>query len=232
MKINQKYVSFYYQGMTEVPDMQLERSKTALLIIDMQKEFVNRDCGDYLKAKEAGDEERWIPYHDRLDQVVIPNTKRLIQFFRENGMEVKYGRIACLKENGKDRARVQSTYGWNNIHVPVGTREAEMVGELAPMPDDIVGNKTTDSVSLGTNYTQLLRNMGIDTVVVTGIVTDQCVASSVRVLADQGFQIICVEDCCAAPDMELHDAELKIMNILYCNVLSTDETIEVLKTAK
>ena len=55
MKINQKYVSFYYQGMTEVPDMQLERSKTALLIIDMQKEFVNRDCGDYLKAKEAGD---------------------------------------------------------------------------------------------------------------------------------------------------------------------------------
>ena len=98
MKINQKYVSFYYQGMTEVPDMQLERSKTALLIIDMQKEFVNRDCGDYLKAKEAGDEERWIPYHDRLDQVVIPNTKRLIQFFRENGMEVTYGRIACLKE--------------------------------------------------------------------------------------------------------------------------------------
>ena len=226
MKINQKYVSFYYQGMTEVPDMQLERSKTALLIIDMQKEFVNRDCGDYLKAKEAGDEERWIPYHDRLDQVVIPNTKRLIQFFRENGMEVTYGRIACLKENGKDRARVQSTYGWNNIHVP------EMVDELAPMPDDIVVNKTTDSVSLGTNYTQLLRNMGIDTVVVTGIVTDQCVASSVRVLADQGFQIICVEDCCAAPDMELHDAELKIMNILYCNVLSTDETIEVLKTAK
>ena len=180
MKINQKYVSFYYQGMTEVPDMQLERSKTALLIIDMQKEFVNRDCGDYLKAKEAGDEERWIPYHDRLDQVVIPNTKRLIQFFRENGMEVTYGRIACLKENGKDRARVQSTYGWNNIHVPVGTREAEMVDELAPMPDDIVVNKTTDSVSLGTNYTQLLRNMGIDTVVVTGIVTDQCVASSVR----------------------------------------------------
>ena len=164
--------------------------------------------------------------------MVIPNTKRLIQFFRENGMEVTYGRIACLKENGKDRARVQSTYGWNNIHVPVGTREAEMVDELAPMPDDIVVNKTTDSVSLGTNYTQLLRNMGIDTVVVTGIVTDQCVASSVRVLADQGFQIICVEDCCAAPDMELHDAELKIMNILYCNVLSTDETIEVLKTAK
>ena len=52
MKINQKYVSFYYQGMAEVPDMQLERSKTALLIIDMQKEFVNRDCGDYLRQRK------------------------------------------------------------------------------------------------------------------------------------------------------------------------------------
>ena len=232
MKINPKYVSFYYQGMEEVPDMELDKKKTALLVIDMQKEFVNRDCGDYLKAKEAGDEERWIPYHDRLDQVVVPNIRRLIDYFRENDMEVTYGRIACLKENGRDRSRVQSTYGWNNIYLPINSREAEMVDELAPLPDEIVVNKTTDSVSLGTNYTQLLHNMGIDTVVVTGIVTDQCVASSVRVLADQGFQIICVEDCCAAPDMELHDMELKIMNILYCNVLSTDETLEELKTAK
>ena len=52
MKINPKYVSFYYQGMEEVPDMELDKKKTALLVIDMQKEFVNRDCGDYLKAKE------------------------------------------------------------------------------------------------------------------------------------------------------------------------------------
>lgn len=228
MKINQKYLSFYYQGMSEVPDMVIDKDKTALLIIDMQKEFVNRDCGDYLHAKENGDEERWIPYHDRLDQIVIPNTKRLIDFFRSHEMDVTYGRIACLKKDGSDRARVQSTYGWNNIYVHVDSREAAMVDELAPMPDDIVVNKTTDSVSLGTNYTQLLRNKGITTLVVTGIVTDQCVASSVRVLADQGFEIICVEDCCAAPDMDLHDAELKIMNVLYCNVLSTNETLEVL----
>lgn len=231
MKINKKYLSFYYNGMEEVPDMEIDRKKTALLIIDMQKEFISRDCGDYLHAKENGDEERWIPYHDRLDQIVIPNTKRLIDFFRKNEMEVTYGRIACLKKDGSDRARVQSTYGWNNIHVHVDTREAEMVDELAPEPDDIVVNKTTDSVPLSTNYTELMRNMGIDTLVVTGIVTDQCVASSVRVLADQGFKIICVEDCCAAPDMELHDMELKIMNVLYCNVLSTDETIDFLSEA-
>lgn len=228
MKINPKYQSFYYQGMEEAPDPEISLEKTALLIIDMQKEFVNRDCGDFLHAVEQGDGERWIPYHDRLDQVVVPNIKRLIEFFREHKMQVTYGRIACLKKDGSDRARVQSTCGWNNIHIHVNSVEAEMVDELAPLPDDIIVNKTTDSVSLGTNYTELIRNMGINTVVVTGIVTDQCVASSIRVLADQGFQIICVEDGCAAPDMELHDMELKIMNVLYCDVLSTDETIALL----
>ncbi len=81
----------------------------------------------------------------------------------------------------------------------------------------------------GTNYSRLIRNLGIETVVVTGIVTDQCVAGTVRGLADDGFKVICVEDACAAACMELHDAELKIMNNLYCNVLSTEETIDVLE---
>lgn len=59
--------------------------------------------------------------------------------------------------------------------------------------------------------------------------TDQCVASTVRDLADHDFKVICVEDGCAAADPELHNAELKIMNVIYCNVLSADETIEVIE---
>ena len=90
-------------------------------------------------------------------------------------------------------------------------------------------NKTTDSVTTGTNYLTLLRFMGIETVVVTGIVTDQCVASTVRGLADDGFKVICVEDACAAGSQELHDAELKIMSVIYCDVLSTDETIKLIE---
>ena len=98
-----------------------------------------------------------------------------------------------------------------------------MVDELTPLEDEIVVNKTTDSVSLGTNYTQILHNMGIDTVIVTGVVTDQCVASTIRVLADQGFRVICPEDSCAA--------DLRIMNVIYCTVLGTDETIQLIEEA-
>ena len=163
--------------------------------------------------------------------MIIPNNKRLLDCCRKNGVEVTYGRIASLKKDGSDRSRVQSTVGWNDIYVYVGDDSAKMVDELTPLEDEIVVNKTTDSVSLGTNYTQILHNMGIDTVIVTGVVTDKCVASTIRVLADQGFRVICPEDSCAAATQELHEAELRIMNVIYCTVLSTDETIQLIEEA-
>ena len=164
-----------------------------------------------------------------MDDIVIPNNKKLLDFFRENDLTVTYGRIACLREDGEDRSPVQKSEGWNNMLMPVNSYSAQMIDELAPLENEIVVNKTTDSVTTGTNYLTLLRFMGIETVVVTGIVTDQCVASTVRGLADDGFKVICVEDACAAGSMELHDAELKIMSVIYCDVMSTDETIELIK---
>lgn len=229
MKPNPKYVSFYYETMTEFPDLQIDPGKTALLIVDMQKEFVSREIGESIMFREIGEWERWLPYHDRLDNVVIPNTKRLLKYFRDHSMTVTYGRIACLRPDGEDRSPVQKAAGWNNILLYVNTVEAEMIDELAPLPGEIVVNKTTDSVTAGTNYLNLIRNLGVETVVVTGIVTDQCVGATIRGLADAGYQVVCVEDCCAAGTMELHDAELLIMNLLYCTVLSTDQTIDVLE---
>ncbi|MBA1334068.1 MAG: Amidases related to nicotinamidase [Firmicutes bacterium] len=229
MPTGNKYVSFYYETGSGMQEIEVNHRKTALLIVDMQNEFVLRDYGEALAFKQRGEWERWIPFHDRLDDVVIPNTKKLLDFFRKNGLEVTYGRIACLKKDGKDRCLVQKKPGWNEMLLPVESYGAQIIDELKPMPDEIVVNKTTDSVLTGTNYAQLIRNMGIETVIVTGIVTDQCVSSTVRSLADEGFEVIVVEDCCAAATQELHDAELTIINIIYCNVMSTDEVIELLK---
>ena len=229
MNPNPKYLSFYYATTTTFPDITLDPTKTALLIIDLQNEFVSREIGEAAQFKAMGEWERWIPFHDRLDDIVVPNNKRLLDYFRANKMYVTYGRIACLLKNGADRSPVQKSEGWNGMLLPVDEYKTQMVDELAPREGEIVVNKTTDSVVNGTNYVFLLKNMGIETVVVTGIVTDQCVASTVRDLADAGFKVIVVEDACASADMELHHAELKIMNIIYCNVLSTNETLDVLK---
>lgn len=229
MERDKKFLSFYYETTKEFPEIKLDPKKTALLIVDMQNEFILRDFGEALQFKEMGEWERWLPFHDRLDNIVIPNTVRLLEFFRENGLIVTFGRIACLREDGEDRSPVQKSEGWNNMLLYVNGFAAQMIDELTPLPEEIVVNKTTDSVTTGTNYLTLLRFMGIETVIVTGIVTDQCVASTVRGLADDGFKVICVEDCCAAGSQELHDAELKIMNIIYCDVITTDEVIEVVQ---
>ncbi|MDD4583598.1 MAG: cysteine hydrolase [Eubacteriales bacterium] len=229
MQRNKKFLSFYYETTEDFPDINLDPKKTALLIVDMQNEFVLRDFGEALEFKEMGEWDRWIPFHDRLDDIVIPNTQRLLKFFRDNNLIVTFGRIACLREDGLDRSPVQKSEGWNNMLMPVNSFSAQMVDELAPLENEIIVNKTTDSVTTGTNYLTLLRFMGIETVVVTGIVTDQCVASTVRGLADDGLKVICVEDCCAAGSEELHNAELKIMNIIYCDVLSSDEVIDLIR---
>ena len=229
MKIKEKYRSFYYETMDEVPEPKIDPKKTALLLVDLQNEFVLRDFGEALQFKAQGEWERWIPFHDRLDDIVIPNNKKLLDFFRKNKMTVTYGRIACLREDGEDRSPVQKSEGWNGMLLPVNSFAAQIIDELKPVENEIVVNKTTDSVTTGTNYLTLLQFMGIETVVVTGIVTDQCVACTIRGLADAGYKVICVEDACAAGSMELHDAELKIMNVIYCDVLSTDETIVLIE---
>ena len=230
LKLNKKYLSFYYEDMADqLLDLKLDLKKTALMVVDMQKFFLSKDGADARMFREAGQWGKWEPYFDLVEKVTVPNNKRLIDCCRKNGVEVTYGRIACLKDNGADRCLVQSTVGWNNILLPISNPEVAMMDDIAPVGDEIVVNKTTDSVSLGTNYSELMRNMGIDTIIVTGVVTDQCVAGTVRVLADHGFRVICVEDCCAAPDRELHDMELKIMNIVYCNVLECDEVIALIE---
>ena len=228
MRPHDKYLNFYYETCEEFDETVLKPEETALLIIDMQNEFILRDQGEAVRFKEAGEWERWLPFHDRLDDIVIPNTQKLLKYFRDRGMKVTFGRIACLLPDGSDRSPVQKSAGWNGIFLPVDSFEAQMIDELAPLPGEIVVNKTTDSVTTGTNYLTLLRFMGIKNVVVTGIVTDQCVACSVRGLADDGLKVVVVEDCCAAGSMELHDAELKIMSGVYCDVLSTEETIALL----
>lgn len=227
--MKEKYLSIYYESNPSGVKVDLDPAKTALLIVDMQNQFILRDFGDALQLKEAGEWEKWVPFHDRLDNIVIPNTKKLLEFFRNNKMVVTYGRIACHTKDGRDRSPVQSKEGWNDILLHKDSYGAQIIDELAPQEDEIVVDKTTDSVVSGTNYAQIIRNMGIENVVVTGIVTDQCVSSTVRGLADEGFNVVVVDDCCAAGTDELHRWELTIINKIYCEIMDTEEIIEHLK---
>ena len=72
--------------------------------------------------------------------------------------------------------------------------------------------------------------MGIKSVIVTGIFTDQCVSSTVRSLADESFEVLVVEDCCAAGTDEIHHQELRIMNMIYCHVLQAEDITQLVNS--
>ncbi|MFK7889983.1 MAG: cysteine hydrolase family protein [Granulosicoccus sp.] len=208
--------SFYYEQAEEPDDIELQTTNTALLIIDIQN--------TYLETPSEPDEaERWQPFLHRMNSRVIPNTARLAQLCRESSVEVMYARIACLTEDGRDRSLSQKKPGFNYLLLPKDRKDSQTVDALSPQGDEITVLKTTDSALTGTNLRLLLHNMGIQNIIVAGIFTDQCVSSTVRSLADESFNVIVVEDCCAAATTELHERELSIINMIYCHVVQLED---------
>lgn len=208
--------SFYYANAEEPEDIILIPEETVLLVVDVQN--------TYLQIPSDDDEaKRWAPFFDRMNQQVIPRTAKLIEWARSQSIEVMHARIACLKENGRDRSLSQKKPGFNYLLLPKDRADSQIVEALSPQEDEIVVTKTTDSALTGTNLRMLLTNMGIRQVIVAGIFTDQCISSTVRSLADESFEVLVIEDCCAAATNELHEHELEIINMIYCHVVSSNE---------
>lgn len=228
MRVNNRYVSFYYENDNDMGAIEIDPKKTALLVVDMQHVFITRPALENPTPEELAEAERWEPFFSKIDSVVVPNNQRLLQAFRERNMNVCFAKIQCQKKDGSDRSLDQKATGYNELLLPPGTPSAEIVPELKPMEDEIVVTKTTDSVLAGTSLRLWLNNMGIDTVVVTGVLTDQCVSGTVRSLADESFKVWLIEDACMASTQRIQNNELEILNNIYCHVINTDELIEAL----
>jgi nicotinamidase-related amidase len=222
------YRSFYYDGAPEPADPVLAKGKVALLVIDVQNTYLERPDPATLDGEALARHHAWTPFHERMNGMVIPNIARLMARFRADGLDVLFARIACLRKDGRDRSLSQRKPGWNDLLLPKDEHASQIPDALKPVGDEIVVTKTTDSALTGTNLRLVLTNLGITHVVCTGIFTDQCVSSTVRSLADESFDVIVIEDACAAGSQELHDREIEIMNMIYASVMSTDELIAYL----
>ena len=228
MRVNDRYVSFYYENDMDMGTIDINPKKTALLVIDMQHVFITRPVYENPTEEQLREAARWEQFYKAIDEVVVPNNARILKAFREKGMEVAFAKIQCQKQNGADRSLDHKATGYNELLLPPGTPSAEIVPELAPMPDEIVVTKTTDSALAGTPLRLWFRNMGIDTVVCTGVLTDQCVSCTVRSLADESFKVWLIEDACRASTQKIQDNELEILNNIYCHVINTDELLEAI----
>ena len=217
--------SFYYDGAPEPEDPVLVAGKVALLVIDVQNVYLERPDLSTLSGTDLDRYHAWTPFHERMQGTVVPAIQKLLAAFRGRDLDVLYARIAALRHDGRDRSLSQKKPGWNNLLLPKDETPSQIAPAIAPEGDEIVVTKTTDSALTGTNLRLVLANLGVTHVVCCGIFTDQCVASTVRSLADESFDVIVAEDACAAGTMDLHDRELEIMNLIYCSVMSSDEVI-------
>lgn len=196
-------------------------ARTALVSIDMQNAEFSGDALQRARTqgtKEAGKRD----FFERMAAIVIPNQARLQQAARKAGIEVIYTVIESLTQDGRDRSLDHKI---SDIHVPKGSWDAQIIEAVRPQGDEIVIPKTASGVFNATNIEYVLRNLGIEFLVIYGIVTDQCVESAIRDAADRGFLVTQVEDCCAAFTPENHAASIESMRGHYCRTRTTDEMI-------
>jgi biuret amidohydrolase len=226
------YRSIYYQGAPEPDDLILHPKETALLVIDVQNTYLERPNRATLSKAEQDKYDAWTPFHKRMHNQVIPRTADLLKHCRSNGIECLFARIASHTLDGRDRSLSQKMPGWNNLLLPKNDQPSQLVAQLAPVGDEITVTKTTDSALTGTNLRLILHNLGIKNVICAGIFTDQCVSSTVRSLADESYNVVVVEDCCAAGSDALHHKELEIINMIYCHVMSSCELATMMGLAK
>lgn len=188
---------------------------TALLSVDVQ----NLECGALQRDRIRAD----LPdYVRRLEEVVIPNHRRLLAAAREAGVEVLFTVIESLTLDGRDRSLDHKISG---LHAPKGSWEGRVIEEVEPLAGEIVIPKTSSGVFNSTNIDYVLRNLGIRHLVIFGLRTDQCVESAIRDAADRGYLVTQVEDACAAPDPVGHANSIRAMSGHYCRTRSTDEVI-------
>ena len=194
----------------------IEPERAALLVIDLQK-------GEYNPGRIRQNPDHAYLY-ERLRDVVIPNGQRLIAACREAGLEIVYAVIECLTRDGRDRSL---DYKVSGIFVPRGSWQSEVIDELRPEEEDIVIPKTSSSVFNSTSIEYVLRNLGVEYLVVMGILTDQCVESAVRDGCDRGFLMTVVDDACATHSAHRHREALHGFRG-YCRIRSTGELLEEL----
>lgn len=206
-----------------VPEFELDAKKTALLVIDMQNASAHPEYGwgVYLKEKMP---EVHSYYYGRLARTVIPNNARLLGFFRENGLRVIYLALGSMLPDGSDltplRKRRPGSLGSQRWP---GSFGYQILDEIKPRQGELVMHKSAGNAFNSSPVDQTLRNMGMECLVVTGVVSFACVEITARDAADRGYRTVIVEDAAAGWNQDQHDATMRVFASIYGRVAATDE---------
>ncbi len=158
----------------------------AVLVVDMLEEFVR----GRLRAENA--------------ERIIPHIKRLLDFARGRGIPVIY--TVDQHYQGIDF----ETKFWGP-HAVKGSSEAKIVHELSPGEKDFIVPKRRYDAFVFTDLDMLLRELGVDTLIITGIHTHICVQQTALGAFYRGYKVVIPPECVAAASEEWHKIGLEYM---------------------
>lgn len=187
-------------------DGKLEATRTALLVIDMQVDFLAPD--GYFARKG---------YDPAPLRAILPQVKRVIAAARAAGILVVYTRQGYRA----DLADMSPYERWRRKRAGLdgsqallrGTPGFEIVPELSVPPGEAIVDKTANDAFCYTDLDHILRWRGITHLLFSGCTTDVCVSSTMRQAADRNYQCLLIEDACASGDAYAHAAAVHMVTV-------------------
>lgn len=184
-------------------------SKLALVIIDMQRDFLQPGgFGDALGNDVM-----------RL-QAIVPTLQHLLETFRSKGLTIIHT-LECHRPDlsdcppsklnrGKGTLKIGDEGPMGRILV-VGEPGNGIIPELAPLPGEIVIEKPGKGAFYGTPMGTILQDKGITHLLITGVTTEVCVQTTMREANDRGYECLMVEDCTESYFPEFKQSTLEMV---------------------
>ena len=205
----------------------LNSKTSALVVIDLQYATGSEEygLGVLLKQKLRLEEAKY--RFSRINNYVLPNTKKLIDHFRSINSTVifiTYGaeQLDCSDVPLHIREIVKQT---KNIK---GNKEHQIIKEIAPLEDELVLNKVSMGAFSSTGIETKLRAKGITEIITVGVSTNNCVGMTAMEASDRGFGVVLVTDATGTCDDDAQKSFEKMFLRLWGRVIDTNEVISEL----
>jgi nicotinamidase-related amidase len=198
-----------------------ERGRTALLVVDMQRGFL--DPGEALEVPAARE--------------IVPRISTLLELFRGKRLPVAFSEFVYSEkvpllvgelhpEHKPERPGEPTGFGRPSSNCLEDHPSVHTVAELAPRPHELVVRKHGYDAFAGTPLDGALRARGITSLVVTGTLTDICVLATVVGAFHREYRVTVVEDGVATLWPEIQRATLDIIGRAYGRVVSSKELMD------